>query len=302
MPTVVTEIARDAGSRKTIDGLFPVRVWQVQLDSPVNAAEAAIAAVNADPTLGADIGDAHPLDPFVFLSDLTADVTAASRIVWRVTGTYNESVGGLLQNASTPLDEPTLISWASNTYIEPVIKNTAGNAVTNSAGQAFDPPLTQERVTLIATITYNSETYDPLLPMQYQGKINDASTIIGTLTVPERMAKIIELSGTAQVFEDISYFKITIKVEINPKISLGSTGAVVAQGWDTEVLDQGLNELLPGPPEKLTEISLDDGSQVTEPVGLNGAGRKLAAGLDPVYLIYLTYEQVDFTPLNLEVV
>lgn len=298
MPTTVTEIARDAGSRKTIRGFLPTRIWQVQLDSVPDAAQAAIQAVIADPTLGSDIGDAHPLNPYVFVDELTAEA-AGSRLVWRVTGTYRRSVA--VESAGNPLEEPTQISWSSNTYIEPVVKNIVGTAVTNSAGEKFDPPLTQERVTLIATITYNSESFDPGLPIQYQNKINRTETIVGTLSVPARMAKIIEISAVAETFEDIAYFKVSIKVEINPKISKDSEDNVVAQGWDREVLDQGLKELILGDPDELVSISLDDDTQVTEPVGLNGAGRRLAAGLDPVFLVYFTYELADFTPLNLEV-
>ncbi len=299
MSTVVTEIARDVGVRKTREGFMPIRIWQVELDSAINGADAAINAVIAHPSLGSDIGDTHPLYPYVFLDELTAE-SAGSRTVWRVTGSYRRSV--LIQSAATPLQEPTEISWSSNTYIEPVVKNIVGNAVTNSAGQPFDPPLTQERVTLVATITYNSENFDPNLPIQYQGKINQAATTIGTLPVPARMAKIIEMSAIADTFEDISYFKVTIKVEINPKISEDSQGNVIAQGWDREVLDQGILGLNDDDPPKLVELATDDGAPVTEPILLNGAGQKLVPQtLDPVYLIYFTFDLVDFTPLNLEV-
>ena len=173
MATIVTEIARDAGLRKTIEGFLPVRIWEVQLDSAINANAAAIEAVIAHPTLGSDIGDGHPLNPYVFLSELSAEAKG-SRTVWRVTGAYKKSV--LIQSAGTPLDEPAQISWSSNTYIEPVVRNIFGNAITNSAGQPFDPPLTQERVTLVGTITYNSETFDENWPLAYQGKVNRTST------------------------------------------------------------------------------------------------------------------------------
>lgn len=296
MSAIVTEIARDAGLRKTIDGFVPIRIWQVKLDSAVSGAQAAIEAVTADPTLGSDIGDAHPLDPFVFLSELSAE-SAGSRTVWRVTGTYREDI--LIQSAATPLEEPTQVSWGSNTYIEPVVNTIFGTSVTNSAGQPFDPPLTQERVTLIATITYNSESFDPDLPMEYQGKINQSATPIGTITVPARMARIIEISGIANIFEDISYFNVTIKVEINPKITKDSQGNTIAQGWDREVLDQGIFGL--DDDDNLVRLATDDGEEVTEPLKLNGAGKKLdPQTLDPVFLIYFTYELADFGPLNLE--
>ncbi len=298
MPTIVTEIARDAGVRKVRAGFMPIRIWEVQLDSPIDAANAAIQAVIADPT-GSDIGDAHPLNSFVFLDELTAEA-AASRTVWRVTGTYKRTL--IVQSAATPLQEPTQISWSSNTYIEPVTNTIFGTSVTNSAGQPFDPPLTQERVTLIATITYNSESFNPQLPIQFQGKINQTATTIGTLTVPERMARIIEISAIADTFEDISYFKVAIKVEINPKITKDSEENVIAQGWDREVLDQGILGLNDDDPPKLVELTTDDGAPATEPILLNGAGQKLVPQtLDPVFLIYFTYELADFSLLNLEV-
>lgn len=300
MATIVTEIARDVGIRKDRQGFMPMRIWEVQLDSAVNGSEAAIQAVIADQALGSDIGDAHPLNPFVFLDELSADAKSGSRTVWRVTGAYRRSV--LVQSAATPLEEPTQISWSSNTYIEPVVNNIFGNAVTNSAGQPFDPPLTQERVTLVATVTYNSETFDPDLPLDYQNTVNRTAVVIGTLTVQARMGKIIEISATSDSFEDVPFFKVAIKIEINTKVSRDFDGNVIAQGWDREILDQGIYGLNDDAPPKLVRLATDDGEEATEPLKLNGAGEKLVPQTaDPVFLIERTFELTDFGPLNLEV-
>lgn len=285
MAATVTEIAREQGSTKTITGFVPVRVWQVELDSHINGAEAAIRSVNADPTLGSDIGDAHPLNPFVFLSDLTAQSTD-SREIWRVIGTYKKI--SFDEDAANPLEQPSQISWSSNVYTVPAIKDIDGNAIVNSAGQPFDPPLTEEERTLVATITYNRENWDPTIALDFENAVNVPATRIGQVNVGERQARIMEIGSDSETFEDLAYHKVTIKVEMKPEV------------WDRDVLDQGILGL--NDDGKLVELTTDDGAKVTEPILLNGSGKKLdPPTADPVFLTFKTKREKDFAELELEV-
>lgn len=283
--STVEELAREQGSTKTLSGFVPIRVWQVELDSHIDGAQAAIEAVTADTTLGSDIGDAHPLNTFVFLGELTAQPTD-SREVWRVIGTYKKTTFD--ENAANPLEQPSQISWGSNAYIEPVVKDIDGNAVVNSAGQPFDPPLTEERRTLVATVTYNRENWDPTIALDFENTVNVPATTIGQVNVGERQARIMEIGSDQDTFEDIVYHKVTIRVEMRPLV------------WDREVLDQGIFGL--DGSGNLVRLATDDGEEVTEPLLLNGSGEKLDPQTStPVFLTFKTKFEKDFAVLDLEV-
>lgn len=285
MAATVEEIVRDQTAGKTRDGFELRRVWLVTLDDlawgPLSAILAVINAGN-----GADIGDEHPARPFCWLASLTPEATN-NRLIWKIIGDYNEDVD---DRAQTGLGIDKQLTWGSVTYTEPVIQDVNGADVVNSAGQAFDPPLTQERRALVATITYNSETFNPAQAAQYQGAVNEAATVVGNMNVGPRMARVMEIGATREWFENFPYWKVTIKVEINPDT------------WDRKVLDQGIYAHPPGEPEKIQRMSTDDGEAATEPLKLDGSGYKLdPQSADPVFLTFRTYTEKDFGPLDLEV-
>lgn len=281
MPTIVNEIAREQDAGFTSEGWELTRVWNVQLDSVQYASMAAVEAVR---TQEAEIGDTHPQNPYAFLRRLTPGGTD-NRKIWNVTGEYKQSV--LTASPDNPLDEPKRVAWSSNTYTEPIVKDNAGEPVVNSAGQPFDPPLTQPRHTLVATITYNSDQFDPNIAATFEDSVNEDSEEIANLTVPARTARIMEVGATQEFFEDITYWAVTIKVEIKPET------------WDKEVLDQGIFEKVGS---ETRRMSTDDGEEVTEPLKLDGNGGKLDPQTNPpVYLTFKTNEEKDFAPLDLEI-
>lgn len=303
MATIITEIAREETAFK--DGRShwtATRVWEVQLDSHILGAYAAVQAVAANQ---ADIGDTFPINNFLFLRRLLPSPTD-DRKRWRVTGEY-EQTSVTFGQSDNPLDQPTVALWGTVTDTVPVVSafNDQGERkvpVVNSAGQPFDPPLTETRTRLVATIKYNSEDFNPSEANQFQESVNDAPVIIGTIDVLERMAKIIEYSAEPQEFEGIFYWAVTIKIEINTNQTLDEDDNVVAQGFDREVLDQGLFALNDDDPAKLVRMATGDGEQVTEPLKLDGSGKKLEPQTaDTVFLPFKTNRQKDFSELRLEV-
>ena len=303
----VDEIAREQNAVKDDKGWTAVRVWEVKLDSHIYAAYSAVLLVA---TAEADIGDKFPLNPYLFLKKLTPSRSGESRLVWRVRGDY-EQLKGNVGRVENPLDEPSTATWGTIRETVPVVSafNAEGErkiAVVNSAGQPFDPPLTEPRTRLVASIRYNSEDFDPSDANEFQESVNDEPVTIGTITVRERMAKIIEYSAEPQEFNGINYWSVTIKVEINTNETLDAEGEVVAQGFDREVLDQGIFELkdpdLPATDKLLVRMTTDDKEEVTEPLKLDGEGKKLNPQTkDPVFLPFKTNRQKNFGPLRLEV-
>lgn len=281
--STVNEIVREQTAEYTLAGYKMTRIWQAEIDSIIWGSIAAIEAVRTDID-GADIGDAHPVNRSAFLKRLVPSPTE-SRLIWRVTGEYEQ--GSVPVWPGNPLETPSEIAWGSATYTDPAVKDIDEKAIVNSAGQPFDPPLTIERRALVATIVYNSEDFSPSQAAEFQGTVNATATVIGNFNVGPREAKIIEIGATKQYYEDIKYWQVTVKVEIN------------AETWDRKVLDQGIYETIDG---KTDYMTTDKKEQVTEPLKLNGSGRKLdPQTADPVFLTYKTFPEKDFSVLNLEV-
>lgn len=289
--TTVNEIAREQTAEKDVGGYKLSRVWLVQLDSHLWGPYAAIEAVTADPD-GADIGDAHPLSSFIFLKRFGNPSVEDNRKVWRVTGEYDQA--GVVSWPGNPLEAPAQIAWSSAAYTEPIVQDVNGNAVVNSAGQPFDPPLTQDRKNQIATISYNIEQWSDATAGQYQGRVNSSATVIGNVNIDARMAKILEINSQKQYYNDIPYYAVTIKVEINPET--WDDG----QGWDRQLLDQGIYGL--DDDDKFGRLITEKGEEATEPLLLNGNGHALdPQTAPPHYLTFKVTHEIDFGPLNLEV-
>jgi hypothetical protein len=289
--STVNEIAREQTAEKDVGGYKLSRVWLVQLDSHLWGPYSAIEAVTADPN-GADIGDAHPLSPFIFLQRFGNPSVEENRKVWRVTGEYDQS--GTPSWPGNPLQAPAQIAWSSATHTEPIVQDVNGDAVVNSAGQQFDPPLTQERRVLVATITYNIEQWSAATAATYQGTVNIAATVIGNVNVAARMAKIIEINGTQQYYNDTPYWTVVTKVEITTEV--WATG----QGWDRQVLDQGLYGL--DADDKFGILVTEKGEDASEPLLLDGAGHALdPQTAAPHFLTFRVNRETNFAPLNLEV-
>ena len=296
MSVIVNELVEAQTALFSRNGWELSRTWKVTLEDHIWGPEA---AVNAVRTQAAEIGDAHPLDGFVFLNKLTPTL-AGDRLHWDVRGDYT---AGTLNISATenPLEAPTEVSWSTSSYTEPVTVDIDGEAILNSAFGPFDPPLTQERHPIVATIVYNSESYDPDSGSQFQDHVNNAPATIANLpNVPERMAKILEIGAVQHFWTDISYWRVTVKVEVNRAEWDGGEGDQ-GQGWDRRILDQGIYEI--DDEGNTVRIRTDDGEEVTEPVRLNGLGTKTwPASADSTFLTFKTFKEADFSQLNLATV
>lgn len=291
MSAIVNEVVVAQTAMFTRQGWELTRTWKVTLEDHIWGPEAAVEAVRAQ---AAEIGDTHPLNAWVFLYKLTPTL-AGDRLHWDVMGEYSKGTLNI-DETQNPLEAPTEVAWSSSTYTEPVTVDIEGNAIVNSAGQPFDPPLTQERHPIVATIAYNSESYDPNTGLNFQDHVNDTATTIANLTnVPARMARILEIGAVQQYWEDITYWRVTVKVEVN------NAEWDDGQGWDRRLLDQGIYEK--DGDGKTIRMRTDDGEEVTEPLKLNGSGGKLdPQTADPVFLTRKTFKEADFSSLKLATV
>lgn len=275
----VRETVEAQTSALTRDGWTATRQWKVGLSAVKNGGVASVLAV----TSVAPIGSAHPFIPSIFLEKLTPSGTE-SRLEWVVTGEYSPLI---ISGATNPLEEPTVVSWGSKTYTVAAVKDKDGNPVVNSAGQPFDPPATREEHVIVATITYNSKEYDPTIATQYEDTVNEEATVIGTLNVEARAARIAEIGADPAYFGTVPYWQVAITAEIKAGL------------WDRDFLDYGIFQLVPGTNDKV-RMRTDDGEEVTEPILLDGEGHKLnPQTAAPVFLTYKMHTETDFSILEL---
>ncbi|MBP7638091.1 MAG: hypothetical protein KBA18_09480 [Kiritimatiellae bacterium] len=162
-----------------------------------------------------------------------------------------------------------------------------GNAVENSAGDLFDPPVEKDAGVTVIRITKNYSSWDADDNETWKDTVYPAT---GTATIAGKTgaAKTFRMKRISAVKKwtpgGSRYFAVTFEIEYR------------AATHRKFPLDQGLRQLV------LTakfNIKDDNGVDVTEPVKLDGSGYPLAAGQDPVYMEYDAYATADWSSLSL---
>jgi hypothetical protein len=206
-------------------------------------------------------------------------------IEWTVTVNYGPYDAGQFGN------DPSLwrmkVSFGGERTERVVYKDRSDNAIVNSAGDRFDPPITIDDSRSTMTVTRNElvSAFDLTLAESYRDKINSAdwngfealSVKCGIIATSEP-----QYDSNAQVY----YYTVTYPFTINRK------------GWLLDILDAGCNELdvdtgLPKP-------IMHKGQAVSDPVPLDGAGHEKEPDAEPVFRTINTYDEVDFEGLNID--
>jgi hypothetical protein len=292
----VREIATGTSARQDATSTRVVRIWHVKLTVPDYGNVAALTAV--DPSTAETppkVGDGHPLVPYATVTDLSADPIGGpeDRINWLVTANYKTKTYRARgsEPVENPLEEPPAVNWGFRSSTEPVYEDRDGNPIANSAGDAFDPTITEEVFNLEVTITRNEETYDADQAAEYINTINDAQTIIAGHTAAKWEARLSEYSAQKAEKNGQEYWVVTYRVEFNEDTFI------------REVLDQGLREKDGSTMKKITESvkGVSGKTTITEPVKLDGSGAELAVGAAAHYQSFRTLEEKDFDTLQLNV-
>ena len=257
--------------------------------------------------LGAEGSSPHPLpaawSTYAVGNDINQNVVLKDRdtrlhgytntgALWIVTSKY-EKPGSDDEEQSTgtnPLLRPTKyrIEWSNYTKIITKELNGQKRAILNSAGQKFADPVEQEdqRLVLVAVRNVAVLEYIINLGIVYKNAVN-TNTFYGAAP---RHAKVQSITcGDQQTEEDVSYYRMTIRVEFND------------EAWDRQFLDQGI--VVEDPNNAGNWIAVKDGTAT--PMGqemqLDGNGAVLAPGADPVWIDppYRTYPERDFSGLGI---
>jgi hypothetical protein len=143
----------------------------------------------------------------------------------------------------------------------------------------------------VLTIKRNEPSFVGTLAIAYQDAVNTdsfAGANAGQCKIFNISAeKHIEPWGPEGAEEDVTYWSVTYEIHFR------------REGWHKDILDQGRYEIESG--DKLKAIEDSEDRPVADPVLLDGSGKQLPAGEDPVFLPYHVYKRLPYAPLNLPV-
>jgi hypothetical protein len=262
------------------------RAWRVETDSPFTGSYEARTSIPVFPgnyyvqTDGA--GTVTEFDTFSFASKIEAsiDPECDDDCAWIVTvdyGPYDPTTF-----PENPLQHPLKISFGSGRFERVVDQDINGNAVSNSAGDYFDPPPTIDDSRPTIRVVRNEQTYNPQYAISWKDTVN-TDTFFG---FGPGQVKLAQPLGELEYSPVIGFYVVvTYEFEINPA------------GWKKEILDQGLRKLGGGGQVACVD---ENGQPVTSPVLLDGAGGQLATGGDPAFMEFEVYQKAAFSGLALD--
>lgn len=226
-----------------------------------------------------DVGDVHPDDIGAWCTSVKPRNVGATPFFWNVTVSYSSDKE---LNDDPLLDDPD-ISWGSQKFQEPIVDDINGDAVVNSAGDPFDPPIMRDVSREVVTITANVASV-PAWVFSYKDRLNNATITIDGISILAEKAKCDDITVANKAERnEIEYYPLTIRLSLRE------------EGWAKQVLDVGFNEI-DGSAGRAA-ILLDDGTEPKSPVPLDGNGQRLSNPTTEtaVILSFDIYPQVDFT-------
>lgn len=229
-------------------------------------------------------GSRYPTDFSAYLRRRKANNQSFSKRVWIVTCAYSTQV----ELEEDPLNDPAEITWSTEQFQRPLVKDRDGKAVLNSAGDYFDPVAMRDDSRITATIRKNLAVV-PSWILSYADAINADAFVLDGIEIATNVAKIQAVGvGPWEARNDIAYRVVSITMHFK------------SDTWVESIHDAGFRKR--NNMGELVDIfnSGDDGKPTT-PVSLNGLGQ---AQDDPTpdnakYRDFDVYDEQDFTVLPL---
>jgi len=181
-----------------------------------------------------------------------------------------------------PLLRPVKYRGAKMVSTRPINRDKDGRLIVNSAKEEFDEPLEGELVLPLLVATRNVASLDVWL--------NDMGTFLHSVNTSNyrnqsaRKWACMDLEISDVIYEEgVAFYQETWSLGFNPGL------------WDEVLLDRGWKVLNDESPAKKVNATDDKGKPVSEPVLLNGAGKKLPTGADPVGVTFRCKREVAWT-------
>jgi hypothetical protein len=239
--------------------------------------------------------DTHPTNPAFLCRRVNIDQDTDNPLVWVATATYSAAPVSELQLSTQEAPNPLLrraeFAWSTTFYQQAVDQDLDGDAIVNSAGDPYDPPVEIQRSRFVCTISKNVIGI-PSWALQYENAVNNDNFSIDGLQVPQYVARLSGIGLSSLKREKIAtgiefeYRVFTCKIELN------------AQKWHPlRVLDIGYRKKDGQERKPFTEKTVAGVDRVvTTPVLMNGQGDKLVPPLrtNAVYNDFKVYPLLPF--------
>ena len=238
-------------------------------------------AVGSDANLPV-IGSLHPEDSNAWCVSLRVENSNPWK-GWTVTAEYTSE----REITEDPTAEPAAITWSSEQFQRPVIDDNSGNAVVNSAGDPFDPPIMRDDSRPVITISKNLAVV-PVWIMNYQDAVNSDAFYVDGVLVGAGLAKVQSVSvGEVQRRNGIMFRVVNLVIHLQ------------RNGWLIEAQDVGFRELGTGGRQNI--INDVDSERPSAPVPLDGAGAHIVSptAATNVTLSFSVYSTQFFSALPL---
>lgn len=209
--------------------------------------------------------------------------------IWEVEVSYDNTINA--ENAPDPREtDPFTVSMSTETVQRVMEIDLDGYLVTNSAGQKFDNPPMEDW--LYPVFTFSRTEY--VNPCRKVVDFNRRVNSVEFWGYGPGQILIRDIRPTASINYGMPSWNLQYEVAINMEGS----------GWDLDILDAGHYERVQTSTSSEGQVGLvpirdKNGMEVREPQLLNGAGRLLPEGSDPVWLWFRKRYTADLNLLRL---
>jgi hypothetical protein len=284
-----------------------VRMFEVRTDDPADDATVA----GGTPLLPRN-GEPFPNDEFAVMVAIDPAQSSADNTLWYVTCRYSSDLpaeqqrealnydssgipyqnpgstasaggggGGQVSREDDPRDRPAQfeVDWEQASEI--VYADINGDAITNSAGDPFDPPPMMERNYPVITITKNVALDNAILDIEKQQEYQEVTNSDTPWGRDEKTLRMVRFKHSSAIENDLAYAVVSLSIKVK---------------WDTWTLllaDIGYRDIngdtIGGDPAT--------GAPPSEPKPLDGAGLALPVGDPMEFRDYEIYRPIPFIPI-----
>ena len=273
--TEVREDWRGLEADSGTDGASIPRIFNVQFDTADAPEKRPMLAVEADDgtTKVPRLYETHPQKPWLYVNNHHVDPIGPFdfRVTVNYTNRYSRGSEEKYDPTMNPLDQPWEIEWGFAVHNEKIDRDISGEPLVNSSGESFDPPETRDFYDLVLRITRNEAVYDPIKASDYKGSVN-SDIFYG---FAPGLVKCTRFGSRSARQGDLWYWIVTYEFQM------------CKTGWKLRLIDEGFRIKTgtdsDGNPT-YEEITDDNGVKVSQPVLLDGEGRKKKEA-DPIFVL-----------------
>lgn len=264
------------------------RVFVVQTGDFNAGSEQVLAAVGIPRIYDTYVDADGQNDTTCFCVDIRPEQDNADPGVWRVYAEYSTDAYG------APTNMPQIVVWSIERFTKAVYVDQDGNAILNSAGDPYDPPVTVDDSRLVVKVVRNELEYPTDVAIAYKDAVNSDSfeaLLIGGAPADPGTVKMANVGGELMnsLTGAFRYWRMTYEMHVNNN------------GWQPKVLDAGFHTGFAGGIIGFNRKLVTDpvsGIPLSQAVPLDGLGNVLAPAGTPVFNVYNVYPSEPFNDLD----